>query len=99
MNKLLMALLAVTFSASAFAGVDIEVKLLKEKADLCIKSNFPTSKYCQDFDSFSDYVFKGNSSTWINYHLEVGDINDNNMHEVFLMLESVDKATKLTAQR
>ena len=73
-----------------------QIKLLDEKASLCMVELSKTGKdgrFCQDFSQYADYVFKGSASSYMEYHLSNGDIRKNNADYVISVLRKVRDTT------
>ncbi len=97
--SLLLATVATSVLASDFR---VQVKLLQEKADLCLKSiqvqKCGTTKFCKDHDSYSDYIFKGSATTWISYHMENKDLHQGNFDATMRAMKTSLEATEQAAQ-
>jgi hypothetical protein len=77
-----------------------QISLLKSKSEQCIveiKRTGKSGRFCDDFSSYSDYVFKGDSQSYMHYHLSNGDITDRNSGFVLATLKGVLEAVKLTS--
>lgn len=98
----LMLMVGAIVPAMCLGGtVDVEMALLKEKAELCAKSvsneGCGTTVHCKDFDSFSSYVFKGSSSTYLSHHMQTNAINQGNFDLVESALKADVNAKKVSA--
>lgn len=94
--SLLLPLLALAFSThSADALFPTRAKLLRQHAEKClteVKITGTRGGFCREFDSYSNYVFKGSTTTWVTFHIQNGDINKSNEHEVLDTLKKVSEA-------
>lgn len=98
----LMLMAGAIFPAICLGGtVDVEMALLKDKAELCTESvareGCGTTGHCNDFDSFSSYVFKGSASTYMSHHMQTNAINQGNFDLVESALKADLNAKKVSA--
>ena len=83
---------ALCLSATAAPLFDVQIRLLTEKAELCIRSADKGSKFCQDFNEYQQYLTKDSTEVWINYHIDHGDVNGRNGPRVLRALELTKQA-------
>lgn len=97
MRRLLLIVALIPGIASS-ASIDLEMDLLKEKASLCLASiqekQCGSTGHCEDFDSYSDYVFKGSATSYVNYHIQAGNMHKGNSDLVLSALQADVDAKK-----
>lgn len=101
-SRLLIIFFCAVFNFSwCIAGtseVNAQIALLTEKADLCILSKDGNSKYCKEFDSFKEFIFKDSAQVWAQYHIDNNNINRSNEAKVMKMFDRIKLATALVIQ-
>lgn len=81
--KKLGAILLFTLPINLYASdFDMEMQLLDKKLGLC-ESAQATQKcrgtgFCEDLNSYTDYLFKGSSASYMEYHIKNGNLNQAN---------------------
>lgn len=99
--RMIFAVAAFLPAVCTAGTVDVEMGLLREKADLCTRSvaseGCGDTGHCKDFDSFSNYVFKGSSSTYLSHHMQTGAINQGNFDLVEGAMKADLNAKKVSA--
>ena len=66
------------------------MKLLDEKAGQCateLDTIGKAARFCQDFQDYSDYLFKGSAKTYMQYHISNGDFRNENAPYVMIVLK------------
>jgi len=94
MNKTLTILLLCLLSTPALSSVEIDMRLLSEKAGLCEAELNRGKKggHCESFLELDEYIFKGSASAYISYHFDNGTINDTNSA---LFMKTLEKNTEI----
>jgi hypothetical protein len=92
MRRTVVLAMLVSTHSFAMSMVDAQIKLLTEKADLCIRSSSSKSPFCEDFISYKRYIFKGEREVWLGHHMATGELNSRNGNELRRMLNMVIEA-------
>ena len=74
-----------------------QMKLLKEKTRQCdveMNTKKEVGGFCKDYEDYSNFVFKGSVSSYMEYHLSNGDITDKNSDYVLSVLKLAVATTK-----
>ena len=95
MRKLVPLVAMMMLVSSGFGRADpsfiAQIRLLKSKADQC-KAEMQTvgkaARFCDDFQQYSDFVFKGSAQSYMEYHLSNGDITNANSEIVLNAMKS-----------
>ena len=79
-----ISLVMISFCSPAKANeLDVEIALFKKKVGLCEASikakNCTNTQYCQDLNSYTDYIFKDSVKTYFDYNIAEGNFNDVNI--------------------
>lgn len=83
--KTLSFTIFVFFCIPTYASeFDVELALLTKKIGLCetsiVTKKCSNTEYCQDLDNYADYLFKDSATTYMNYNLKTGDLNNRNIN-------------------